>query len=131
MDDTVNFMEWATRAVGTLTMRPGSTDTEWVELFAPGGTYQDAVTARTADVASVYAITRSSFPDWEMTVTSASGDEQGGAVEWVSHGHLPHGPAVTLHGCSVIDLAPDGKVVAWRDYFDMGEFERQAGSPPA
>jgi limonene-1,2-epoxide hydrolase len=122
----MDWTEWAPRAVSTLTMTPEATDAEWVNLFAPGGTYQDVVTSRTSDVRSVFAITRSAFPDWEMTVTAARGTGEGGAIEWTSHGHLPHGPEVALHGCSVIDLAPDGKVLRWRDYFDMGEFERQA-----
>ncbi len=122
----MDWTAWAEQAVDTLTMTPSSTDEAWRELFAPDGTYQDAVTAQTVDVASVYAMTRSSFPDWKMTVTSAAGDTQGGFIEWESSGHLPHGPAVTLHACSVIDLSPDGKVTRWRDYFDMGEFTRQA-----
>jgi limonene-1,2-epoxide hydrolase len=126
VDDAVNWTSWAMSAVGTLTMGPGATDAAWVALFAPAGTYQDPVTARTRDVASVYALTRATFADWRMVVTKASGDGGGGAIEWVSNGHLPHGPAVTLHGCSVIVLNPHGLVVRWRDYFDMGEFERQA-----
>jgi hypothetical protein len=127
----MDWTEWATQAVSTLTMRTQATDRDWVELFASGGTYQDAVTERTTDVASVFAITRSAFPDWEMTVTATSGDEQGGVIEWTSHGHLPHGPEVVLHGCSVISLTPAGRVLRWRDYFDMGEFNRQAGAPSA
>jgi limonene-1,2-epoxide hydrolase len=107
-------------------MTPDSTDAGWVALFAPGGTYQDPVTARTEDVASVYALTRATFADWAMRVSGASGDARGGTIEWVSHGHLPDGSAVTLHGCSVIHLGPDGLIVRWHDYFDMGEFERQA-----
>jgi hypothetical protein len=121
---------WATDAVRTLTMTPGATDAAWVALFAPGGTYQDAVTARTTDVAAVYRITRASFPDWEMVVTGTWGDIRGGAIEWTSHGHLPHGPSVSLHGCSVIALKGVGLVERWRDYFDMGEFERQARTEP-
>ena len=113
-------------AVGTLTMTPDSTDAAWLALFAPGGTYQDPVTGQTGDLASVHAVTRASFPDWRMTVTSAVGDEAGGVIEWESHGHLPHGPEVILHGCSVVTLTPAGTVSAWRDYFDMGEFDRQA-----
>jgi hypothetical protein len=59
-------------------------------------------------------------------VTGAAGDVRGGVIEWVSHGHLPHGSEVSLHGCSVIRLGVDGRVMRWRDYFDMAEFERQA-----
>ncbi|HWE66846.1 MAG TPA: nuclear transport factor 2 family protein [Acidimicrobiales bacterium] len=124
----MDWSAWAGHAVGTLTMTPTATDGAWVALFAEGGTYQDPVTTRTTDVASVFAITRASFPDWEMTVTSTVGDEHGGAIEWVSQGHLPHGPAVSLHGCSVITLDERGQVVRWRDYFDLGEFERQAAA---
>jgi limonene-1,2-epoxide hydrolase len=121
----VNWQDWALGAVDTLTMTPDATDVAWVALFADGGTYQDPVTQRTADVASVFALTRATFADWRMTVTRASGDGGGGAIEWVSSGHLPQGTAVTLHGCSVIALSDQGAVVRWRDYFDMGEFERQ------
>jgi limonene-1,2-epoxide hydrolase len=123
---TVNWQEWARRAVDTLTMTPEATDAAWVALFAPGGTYQDPVTACTTDVASVFAVTRATFADWRMTVTGTSGDAGGGAIEWVSGGHLPQGKAVALHGCSVLQLSPEGAVVRWRDYFDLGEFERQA-----
>jgi SnoaL-like domain len=130
----MDWRAWATGAVDTLTMTPTSTDGAWRALFAPGGTYQDPVTGKTADLASVYAVTRASFPDWRMTVSGAVGDESGGVIEWVSDGHLPHGPKVILHGCSVIALTPEGTVAAWRDYFDMGEFDRQANAeanPPA
>jgi limonene-1,2-epoxide hydrolase len=120
---------WARRAVATLTMTSGSTDVAWKDLFAPNGTYQDVMTKETADLGSVYDITRSAFPDWCMTVIHAAGDDGGGVIEWESAGHLPHGPSVVLHGCSVIDLSSDGKVTRWRDYFDMGEFTRQAGTP--
>ena len=125
MNGAVNWSTWATRAVNTLGMAPDVTDEAWVALFAPGGTYQDPMTGRTSDVVSVFAITRSTFADWQMTVTNASGDVHGGAIEWVSHGHLPQGPSVTLHGCSLIHLAEDRRVIRWRDYFDMGEFDRQ------
>ncbi|HVA05349.1 MAG TPA: nuclear transport factor 2 family protein [Acidimicrobiales bacterium] len=125
----MNWTEWANDAVATLAMSSGQGDEAWVGLFAPGGTYQDPVTAQTSDVAAVFAVTRSSFPDWEMTVTSASGDSTGGVMEWIGRGHLPHGPAVVLHGCSVIDLSSEAKVVRWRDYFSMGEFARQASMP--
>ena len=70
-------------------------------------------------------MTRAAFADWSMRVTTTAGDDRGRIIEWVSHGHLPHGPAVTLHGCRSFTGA-GGLVVRWRDYFDMGEFERQA-----
>jgi hypothetical protein len=122
----MDWHAWAIRAVDTLTMNPTSTDAAWLGLFASGGTYQDPVTGRTGDLTSVYDITRASFPDWRMTVNAARGDERGGVIEWISHGHLPHGPEVVLHACSVITLTPEGAVATWRDYFDMGEFDRQA-----
>lgn len=125
-EGAVNWNKWATRAVDTLTMTPDATDADWVALFAPGGTYEDPVNARTEDVASVFAMTRATFADWSMRVTTAAGDERGGSIEWDGHGHLPHGPAVTLHGCSVIHSGTGGLVTRWRDYFDLGEFERQA-----
>jgi limonene-1,2-epoxide hydrolase len=28
--------------------------------------------------------------------------------------------------CGVFELAPDGRIVAWRDYFDMGQFQGTA-----
>jgi hypothetical protein len=123
---STNWNTWAAAAVNTLTMEPGANNAAWVALFAPSGTYQDPMTAPTTDVAAVYALTRTTFPDWMMLVSSAVGDLDGGAIEWISQGHLPHGPAVTLHGCSVIRLNGDALVVRWRDYFDMGEFTRQA-----
>jgi hypothetical protein len=124
---TIDWSEWAAHAAATLTMARQPNDEAWIALFASGGTYQDPVTERTSDVAAVFAVTRSTFADWEMTVTAASGDASGGVMEWISKGHLPHGPEVILHGCSVIDLSADAKVLRWRDYFDMGEFTRQAG----
>jgi SnoaL-like domain len=127
--DPAHWEAWAANAVATLTMSPRASDDAWVALFAPGGTYEDPVTARTDDVASVYALTRATFADWSMEVQCAVGDARGGAVEWVSRGHLPNGRPVSLHGCSVLHLSAAGLVLRWRDYFDMGEFERQA-SPP-
>ncbi|HUC05641.1 MAG TPA: nuclear transport factor 2 family protein [Acidimicrobiales bacterium] len=128
-----SFDAWAAHAVATLTMTPGSDERAWCALFGPGATYEDPVTGRTDDIAAVYAATRATFPDWQMAVGRALGDGRGGVIEWTSSGHLPDGTAVILHACSVVERAPSGEVVRWRDYFDMGEFMAQAaahGAPP-
>ena len=36
---------------------------------------------------------------------------------------------IPLRVMGVFELAPDGRISAWRDYFDMGEF--QASAPPS
>ncbi len=123
----MEFALWATSAVDTLTMGPGASAQPWVDLFAPGGTYADPLTAPTSDVAAVHALTRATFPDWAMTIVAAHGDEGGGVIEWVGGGHLGTAVRVTLHACSVVHLDAGGRVERWRDYFDMGEFSRQAG----
>ena len=122
----MDFATWASDAVETLTMRPGASAQAWVDLFAPGGTYADPLTEATSDVTAIYAITEATFPDWAMTLAHVRGDHGGGVIEWIGRGHLRTGPLVTLHACSVIDLDTAGLVVRWRDYFDMGEFERDA-----
>ena len=112
-------------------MSPGATDAAWVALFAPGGTYQDPVTARTEDVAAVYALTRATFADWSMEVQWAGGDGRGGVIEWVSQGHLPNGLAVSLHACSVLHLSAEGLVIRWRRLFPTwADPERRKASLP-
>jgi hypothetical protein len=122
----MDWNAWAERATASLDMTAGADPQRWVSLFATGGTYADPVNAPTADLASIFDVTQSTFPDWHMTVTSAAGDDHQGVMEWISDGTLVGGPRITLRGCSVIHLDGSGSVLRWRDYFDMADFERQA-----
>jgi limonene-1,2-epoxide hydrolase len=98
------------------------------ELFAPGGVFSDPVTAPTTDIKSVEDITDASFPDWQQEVTATHGDPTGGAFEWVGRGTLGPGLRIEMHGCTMVELDPDGQVTRWRDYFDLKEIETQMGA---
>jgi len=97
-------------------------------LFAPGGVFSDPVTAATTDIASVEDITDASFPDWTQEVTASHGDSRGGAFEWVGRGTLGGSTRIEMHGCTMVELDPDGLVTRWRDYFDLKEIETQMGA---
>jgi hypothetical protein len=96
-------------------------------LFAPNGKFTDPVTASTTDIGSVEDITDASFPDWQQEVTSSHGDASGGAFEWIGRGTLGGGIRIEMHGCTMVELDPDGLVTRWRDYFDLKEIEKQMG----
>jgi hypothetical protein len=66
-----SVVRWATDQLtawweGQWTGASGPRTPPGVALFAPGGTYQDPLTTKTSDVASVYATTRATFPDWTL-----------------------------------------------------------------
>jgi hypothetical protein len=121
----VDWEDWTSRLASAL--GAGAT-TRLRELFAPGGTFTDPVTATTTDIASVEDITDASFPDWQQLITTSHGDPRGGAFEWVGRGTLAGTTPVEIHGCTMVELDTDGRVTRWRDYFDLKEIETQMGS---
>jgi hypothetical protein len=121
----VDWQDWTSRLATAL--GAGAT-IRLRELFAPDGTFSDPVTTTTTDIASVEDITDASFPDWQQHITTSHGDPQGGAFEWVGRGTLAGTTPVEIHGCTMVDLDPDGRVTRWRDYFDLKEIETQMGS---
>jgi limonene-1,2-epoxide hydrolase len=98
------------------------------ELFAPGGVFSDPVTKSTTDIKSVEDITDASFPDWQQEVTSSHGGPTGGAFEWTGRGTIGGNIRIEIHGCTMVELDPDGQVTRWRDYFDLKEIETQMGA---
>lgn len=100
-------------------------DGSFQDLFAPGGVFEDPVNAPTTDLAAVEAMTEASFPDWGQEVTSVRGDEHGGVFEWIGRGTMGGTHPIELHGCTVVDVDDAGRVVRWRDYFDLKEIEAQ------
>lgn len=61
--------------------------------------------------------------EWEIV---AIAEDQIGRVlnERVDRFWLPGGKAFALPVCGVFEFA-DGKLTAWRDYFDLADFQRQ------
>jgi len=118
-DDWTKLLPSALGAKATVRLRT---------LFAPGGVFSDPVTAPTTEISSVEDITDSAFPDWEQEVTSSHGDSRGGAFEWVGRGTLGGSTRIEMHGCTMVELDPDGLVTKWRDYFDLKEIEAQTGT---
>lgn len=121
----VDWDRWA--ASLEMTFAVGS-DARFRDLFAPGGTFSDPVTAPTTDIGSIEQITESSFPDWHQEVSSIRGDDGSGAFEWVGRGTLGGTTPIEIHGCTVVAVDSSGLVTAWRDYFDLKEVERQLGA---
>lgn len=104
-------------------------DTERFEdIFAPGGTYEDPVNPPTSQFDEIHRQTESSTPDWHCEITSVCGGERFGAMEWVGRATLFGVAPFMLPGCAFIEVDADGKVVRWRDYFDLGAIERQTSA---
>jgi len=122
-----DWSEWTARAARALDLRAGATLEDWVALFAPGGTYEDPVNQRTADVGSIHLLTKATLPDWRSTVVSVTGDSAAGAFEWIGEATAAGRP-VRMAGCTVVHVNGDGLVTRWRDYFDMKDVEAQLGS---
>ena len=97
------------------------------ELFAPGGVFTDPVTSHTTDIGSVEDVTDASLPDWTQEITGTHGDATGGAFEWIGRGTIGGTIPIEIHGCTMVELDPEGRVTRWRDYFDLKEIETQMG----
>jgi hypothetical protein len=98
----------------------------FASLFAPGGTYQDPVNPPTGDWGELGRQTDDATPDWYCEVTHIAGEgERLGAMEWVGRATLFGKAPFELHGCAYIEVDGDGRIVRWRDYFDISEIERQ------
>ena len=96
-------------------------------MFAPGRRVHRSRHTKTTDIKSVEDVTDASFPDWQQEVTTAHGDPTGGAFEWIGRGTIGS-IRIEIHGCTMVDLDPDGQVTRWRDYFDLKEIEKQMGA---
>jgi len=120
----VDWNDWTARAARALDLTSGATLEDWVGLFAPGGTYEDPVNPRTADVGSIHLMTKATLPDWRSTVLSVTGDSAAAAFEWIGEATAA-GQSIRMAGCTVVHLNAGGLVTRWRDYFDMKDFEDQ------
>ena len=94
-------------------------------LFAPGGTYQDPVNPPLSDFDELGRQTDGATPDWHCEITTISGGEGAGAMEWIGRATLFGRAPFELHGCAYIEVDAEGLVTRWRDYFDLNEIERQ------
>ena len=124
----MDWAAWTRRAEAALDLTAGATLEDWVSLFAPGGTYEDPVNPRTADVGSIHLLTKATLPDWRSTVGVFTGDDRRGAFEWIGEA-TAGGVAVEMAGCTVVEVDAEGRVTRWRDYFDMAGFEAQLAPP--
>jgi len=102
-------------------------------FFAPGAMFSDPVNSPTPDLAAIEEMTKASFPDWRQEILWVRGDDHGGAFEWIGRGTLGGTTPIEIHGCTVVDVNPDGLVTRWRDYFDLHQIDEQlapSGQPP-
>jgi hypothetical protein len=108
-------------------------DGDFQSFFAPGALFSDPVNEPTADLTAIEEMTQASFPDWQQEIAWVHGDDTGGAFEWIGRGTLGGTIPIELHGCTVVDVGPDGLVTRWRDYFDLHQIDDQiaAHSAPA
>lgn len=122
----VDWPAWASR------FERSSGPDEFQALFAPGGTFQDPVTAPTADVRAVAEHTGSIFPDRSQQVTSIRGGDDWAFFEWQGAGTYrgpgaENGPGfpVRMAGATVVEVDASGLVTRWRDYLDTNEAIQQ------
>ncbi len=101
---------------------------EFEALFARERTFQDPVTAPTADVRGVVELTDHVFPDWRQEIHSIRGGEDWAFFEWTGRATYgaPGAPEtervpVVMHGATVVEVDGDGLVTRWRDYLDTNE----------
>lgn len=97
-------------------------------LFATERTFEDPVTAPTADVRGVSELTASVFPDWRRRVDVIRGGEDWAVFEWTGTATYRgpgaaegEGVPVVMHGATVVEVDADGLVTRWRDYLDTNE----------
>jgi hypothetical protein len=118
----MDWSSWAQRVEPILWS--GGPTGEFRALFAPGATYADPVNEETEDLEAIEQMTRGGYPDWRQVITSAHGDDRGGAFEWVGTGNLGGKTPMEIHGCTIVSLDRDGLITRWRDYFDVKEIEK-------
>lgn len=123
---TMDWAGWAARFEGS------SGPDEFAALFAPGGTFQDPVTAPTTDVRAVAVHTSEIFPDWAQQVLSIRGGDDWAFFEWRGGGTYrgpgaEDGPGfpVSMEGGTVIEIDGSGLVTRWRDYLDTNQAIQQ------
>ncbi len=104
----------------------------FVDLFAPGATFQDPVTDPTADTGGVSDMTGSIFPDWRQRIDRIRGGEDWAFFEWTGTATYrgpgaegTDGVPIEMHGATVVEVDGDGLVTLWRDYLDTGEPAKQ------
>lgn len=70
--------------------------------------------------------------EWELHAIAATGDSSRGTVltERTDRFTLADSRALAIRVMGAFDVA-DGCITAWRDYFDLGQFMAQMGSPAA
>jgi SnoaL-like domain len=120
----MDWSSWSARLQAAL-----GPEGDFPSFFAPGALFSDPVNAPTPDIAAIEAMTAASFPDWHQEISWCHGDDRGGAFEWVGRGTLGDTIPIEIHGCTVVDVNPDGLVTRWRDYFDLKEIDAQVASP--
>ncbi len=103
---------------------------EFAALFAPGGRFCDPVTPWTTDVRKVARDTDAIFPDWAQRVDRIRGGNDWAIFEWTGPGTFNAGDGaagipITMSGATVLEVDPDGKITAWRDYLDTNEPTQQ------
>lgn len=63
--------------------------------------------------------------DWQMVSIAANGDTV--LTERVDAFNLAGGRRAALPVMGTFEIDGDGKIAAWRDYFDMAQFQREFG----
>jgi hypothetical protein len=122
----IDWARWELDLVHALDHRAGPPD--FVDLFAPGGTFQDPAHEPTTEVAAVTALTGSVFPDWHTELVSLRHGQDWAVFEWIGHATFAGtqdgrgaGAPVTTRGITVVAVNSDGKILRWRDYLDRQE----------
>jgi len=110
-------------------------DEKFEDIFAPGGTYEDPVNPPASTFSEIHQQTESATPDWHCEIISVFGGDRFGAMEWIGRAKLFGVAPFEMPGCAVVEVDADGKVLRWRDYFDISCIERQtagafASEPP-
>lgn len=68
------------------------------------------------------------FADLRSELVHVGGDDRHAFVERLDHMTIG-GKPVTLHFAGAFDFDDAGKIVAWRDYFDMSEVGAKTAQP--
>lgn len=63
--------------------------------------------------------------EWEIHAIAANGRSV--LTERTDAFRLEDGRRAALPVMGIFEIAPDGRIAAWRDYFDMAQFQREFG----
>lgn len=107
---------------------PGLSPAAIADFFAPDGAYLNESISRPliggSQIAGAIEIYRARFDQIESSLARIAETDEAVLCERTDRFWLPSGRLVEVQAMASIELS-DGKIVLWRDYFDVAQLKRQ------